>query len=300
MKRVMVIVFLMLLAACTQESDVQPVDSVFEGGTQGIVAEFEPFGVEEQGVFTIFNTENFPIEIALRNLGEEDVPKGNVNVTLKGININDFTGIVSRQLSNQDILEKRTEFNQQGDEEIIDFTPVQDAKYKLNVTGFFQPDIFAQVDFKYKTHAIIPNVCYKEDPTDTSICDVKGSKSFFVSSAPVTVTNVEEDIAGRGIIVLTITVSNVGGGRVTTPQDDFDTRFDQVGFRIDTDTNGWECRSGGRENEARLVNGQATITCRLRQPLEKNTLFTKQVELTLDYKYQSIIQQTIRIRESLR
>lgn len=299
MKRVMLILVFLMLAACNQEADVQPVDSVFVGGSQGIVAEFEPFGVEEQGVFTIFDTESFPIELLVRNLGEEDVQPGDVNVTLKGININDFTGILSRQLSNKNKLDKRSEFNQQGEEEIIDFTPVQDAKYKLNVTGFFQPDIFAQIDFKYKTHAIVPNVCYKENPTDESICNVKGSKTLFVSSAPVTITNVEEDIAGRGIIVLTITVSNVGGGRVTLSNADFDTRFDQIGYRVETDTSSWECRSSGRENEARLVNGQATITCRLKQPLEKDTLFTKQVELTLSYKYQSIVQQTIRIRESL-
>ena len=301
MKRVMLfsVLLVVFLAACEQNDEVSNVDSVFEGGSQGVVAEFEPFGVEESGVFTIFDTENFPIEIVLRNLGEEDILPGNVNITLKGINTNDFTGIVSRELTNDETIEKISEFNPQGDEEIIDFTPVEDARYKLNVTGFFQPDIFALVDFNYKTHVVIPNVCYKEDPTDESICDVQGNKAVFVSSAPVTVTSVTEDIAGRGIIVLSIIVSNVGGGRVTLPDTDFDTRFDQIAFTMETDSADWECRSGGRENQARLVNGQATITCRLREPLEEETLFTKQVELTLKYKYQDIIQQTIRIRESL-
>jgi hypothetical protein len=42
-----------------------------------------------------------------------------------------------------------------------------------------------------------------------------------------------------------------------------------------------------------------TIICKLRQQLAEDTLFTKQVELTLNYKYRSIIQQAIKIQESV-
>ena len=47
MKRVMLfsILLVLFLAACEQNDEVSNVDSVFEGGSQGVVAEFEPFGV---------------------------------------------------------------------------------------------------------------------------------------------------------------------------------------------------------------------------------------------------------------
>jgi len=302
MKRVIIALtaLLLILSACNGEDNTNtPVsDTVFVGGSQGIVAEFEPFGVEENGVFTVFDTESFPIEVTLNNEGEDDVNPGDITVTLKGINTNDFNGIPSSELKNTETLEKVAEFNPEGDEEIVDFTPDQDAKYKLNVTGFFQPDIYAQVDYNYTTYIVIPAVCYKEDPRDDSVCDVQGSKTFAVSSAPITVSSVKQDIAGRGIIVLTITVDNVGAGRVALPSEDFNPSYGKVLVTMETDASEWECRSSGNPNEARLADGKAVITCKLRQPLTEDTLFTKQVDLRLDYRYRSIIQQAIRIRES--
>src|SRR3989344_1919038 len=291
---------LLFISACTgsDNNDTPAPETVFVGGTQGIVAQFEPFGVEESGVFSIFDTESFPIEITLTNEGEDDVNPGDVTLTLKGINTNDFSGIPKSELKNQESLDKVSEFNPNGDEEVVDFTPDADAKYKLNVTGFFQPDIFAQVDYNYTTHIVIPSVCYKEDPQDDSVCDVQGAKTFAVSSAPITVSNVQQDIAGRGIIVLTIVIENAGNGRVALPSEDFDLRFGKVATFMETDAIEWECRSSGNPNEARLVDNKATITCKLNQPLAEDTLFTKQVELRLDYRYRTIIQQAIRIRES--
>ena len=292
------LIVLVFIAGCKGGDDTAKIESVFEGGTQGLIATFEPFGIEESGVFAIFDTENFPIEIVLKNKGEEDVDVGDAVISLRGINLDDFRGIVSQNLTNTEKIDKETETNPQGGEEIIDFTPQQDAQYKLNVTGFFQPSVFALVDYNYKTHVLVPQVCYKEDVRDTSICDLKGRKDFFVSGAPVTVTTVEQDAAGRGIIVLTITLNNAGGGRVTLPSEDLDSRFDQVAFAMNTDPDKWECRSGGRENEGRFVDGKMTVICKLKEALAEDTLFTKQVELTLNYRYRSIIQQTIKIKES--
>lgn len=293
------VLLLIVITACSQEEGQQPGDSVFQGGTQGLVARFEPFGVEENGIFTIFDTESFPVEVVLQNKGEEDIPAGKATVTLKGINLNDFTGIEAKTLATQDTIEGVTELNEEGGEETLDFTRSSDAKYKLPVTGFFQPDIFATADYDYKTHLAIPQVCFKEDLQDDSVCTVQEAKRFFASGAPVTVTKVEEDVAGRGIIVLLVSIENAGAGRVTLPGAEFDARFDQLAFAIETEPQGWECRSAGRQNEARLINGKAVITCKLQQPLAKDELFTKQVELTLNYRYRTVIQESVRIKESL-
>lgn len=302
-KAVMVCSLLALfIMGCASEEDQQAVGGVFRGGTQGLVASFEPFGVQESGVYTIFDTETFPIEVVLKNKGEEDIPVGGAVVALKGINLNDFLGIVAANLSNPRAVEKVSDSNPDGGEERVDFTPQNDAQYKLNVTGFYTPDIFASVEYLYKTNLAIPQVCFKEDPRDTRVCTVDGAKTFFVSGAPITVTAVEEGSAGRGVVTLRITVQNAGGGKVTAPSGEFDVRTvgGQVVFKMLTEQEKWECRSSGRENEARFLDGTAIIQCRLKQPLPKGDLYTKQVELELSYKYQTLIQEKIQIKESLR
>ena len=72
-----------LLVSCAKEQTA-PTSTVFMGGTNGVIAEFEPFGVEEGNIYTIFDTETFPIELTLRNKGEHDVSSGDVKVTLLG------------------------------------------------------------------------------------------------------------------------------------------------------------------------------------------------------------------------
>jgi hypothetical protein len=77
----------------------------------------------------------------------------------------------------------------------------------------------------------------------------------------------------------------------------FDDRFSQVAYSID-DSLGWECKSGGRENEARMVDGTAEIICQLSEALSEDDLYTKSVSLTFDYTYRDIISETLRVKES--
>jgi hypothetical protein len=295
---VLMLITALFLVGC-EEEEKAPVASVFIGGSQGIVALFEPFGVQEDGIYTIYDTEGFPIELNIKNKGEEDIAAGDLIVRLKGINLADFEGIPSEMKSNAKVIEKVSEFNVEGGEEIIDFTPLTDAEYKHSVTGFYQPDIFATIEYKYKTRALVPKVCFKEDLNDPSVCTVKEEKDVFVSGAPVTVQSVKEDVAGRGVMVLTFEIENAGGGKVTQVGEKFDPRYGRLTFSMKTDPHLWECRSAGRENEARLIDGKETVTCRLREALAPDTLYTKQMELELSYLYQSVIQESIKIKESL-
>ena len=51
----------LFLVGCEGEGKKTNVAGAFQGGTQGVIAEFEIFGVEEEGMYTIFDTEDFPI-----------------------------------------------------------------------------------------------------------------------------------------------------------------------------------------------------------------------------------------------
>lgn len=290
---------LLFLVGCPEgEDEVEQVESVFIEGTQGLVASFEPFGFQEEGVSTIYETDTFPIELSLQNKGEEPLEPGEVKVTLKGINLEDFENIPTDTLTNTERIEPISEFNPEGGEALMDFTPNENARYKYEVTGFYKPDIFATIEYQYRTRVIAPKICFKEDLSDPSVCTVREEKNYFVSAAPITVTSLTEDVRGRGIIDLAFVISNVGGGRSTKIGDTFDSRYDKVAYQIVSNPENWECRSAGLENEARLVDGQATVHCFLKEPLDEGELYTRQVELEISYLYRQVIQESLRIKES--
>ncbi len=283
----------MLIVSGCGSNEQQRQTGAFLGGTQGAVTQFEPFGVEEQGIFAVYDTETFPIEVVLRNKGEYEIQPADVTVRLLGPSPEEVTGIPSRVLQNQNVIDKISELVPNGGEEVITFG--SEAQYTSPVNGFIEREWFASTEYRYKTFVIIPEVCLKEDLTDRRICTVPERKTFFVSGAPVTITSVEEDTAGRGIMALRIKVKDVGGGDVTKPGAEFGVR-DELIYSLDDPA--WECKSGGRVNEARLQNDEAEIVCKLKEPLQEGDLFTKQVTLTLDYHYRGLIQEKLRIKES--
>ncbi len=300
MKRIIIlpllIISLLMLVACTTE-DAQTTGGAFIGGTQGVVASFEPLSILEEGVYSIFDTENFPLEVIITNKGEETILPGGVALRLLGPAQTDFQNIPNWQLSNTEDIEKISEFNPQGDEEVISFTPNSYATYINEVVGY--TDITWNLDYQYdyKTHLIIENVCFKGDPTDEKVCTIQENKVFSVSGAPIQVSAVAEDTGGKGIVLLKIDVANAGTGKSTITGQEFDNRFDQISYTTD-EPEKWECKSGGRENEARLIEGKAQIICRLRTPLAEDEIYQRTVKLTFDYVYKELIQEKLRVKES--
>ena len=294
----LLVISLLLLVACSSE-DAQTTGGAFLGGTQGIVASFEPLSVLEEGVYSIFDTEDFPLEVIITNKGEENVVPGGVNLRLLGPAPTDFQNIPNWQLSNTKDIEKISEFNPNGGEEIISFTPNSYATYTREVIGY--TDITWNLDYQYdyKTYLIIENVCFKGDPTDEKVCVIQEPKTYSVSGAPIQVSAVAEDTGGKGIVLLKIDVTNAGTGKSTLAGQEFDNRFDQISYTTD-EPDKWICTSGGRENEARLINSQAQIICRLRNPLAEDEIYQRTVKLTFDYVYKELIQERLRVKESAR
>ena len=295
-------VFLFLIAGCDGE-EPSYLTSPFIGGTKGLIVEFEEMGFfnEETNMEEIFEGEAFPIEVVVKNKGEVAIEEDDATVTLMGINLDDFTGIVSNGvLSNTAEIEGISEYNEEGGEIILDFTSGdEDAKYTLDVVGMsYDISVFASVVYEYKTYGAVPRVCFSGDLTDTSVCEVDGIKDVFSSAAPIQVNSVEEKRAGSGKILLEFEIENVGSGKVTKPKVAFDSRYNQLSYEI-SDSSNWECRSSGRTNEARLdEDGKATIVCRwVGTPLTKDDMYTKEVDLTLNYKYKELIQKDLRVKK---
>jgi hypothetical protein len=291
------IMSLFIITACTTEKTAPTTGGAFIGGTAGITAAFEPLSIEQDGVFTIFDTEEFSLDVLLKNKGEETVKPDKVTLRLLGPAQTDFQNIQSWELKNSQEIEKVSEFNPEGGEEIVSFSPEANAKYTGLVTGLVDITWNLEYVYEYKTHLIVDEVCFKGDLTDKKVCKVKEPKTFSVSGAPITITSVEEDSAGRGVVLLKIQVQDSGIGDSTVAGKDFDHRFDQVAYTVD-EPEKWECKSGGRENEARLTEGKATIICRLKTPLSEDDLYVRNVRITFDYLYKELIQEKLRIKES--
>ncbi len=288
------ILSLLLLASCTEDQK-QTSKGIFIGGTQGITAKFEQLGVAENGVYSIFDTETFPIEVTVTNKGEYAIKASDITLSLLGPSQTEFSDIKSWQLKNTGSIEKISELIPAGGQETVTFT--SSAKYTAPVTGVTQRTWLANIDYYYETYALVPEACLKEDPTDKRVCEITGAKEFAVSSAPLTITTVTEEQAGKGVMALKFHVKNAGTGRVAKPTNDFAIN-DEFTFSLD-DSN-WDCKSGGKVNEGRLTTGEADVVCKLKTPLAKGTLATKQLKLTLNYKYRDIIQEKLQIKQSVK
>ena len=296
MKKIIIpvlIVALLMLTACQQQQKAVT-KGAFVGGTDGIVAKFEPFGVEENGVYSIFDQETFPLELTLHNKGEYKIQPGEVSVKLLGPSQEEFSGIKSWELKNKQPLDAISDLVPNGGEETLSFA--SEAKYAKESIGLTEREWFANIEYHYQTYLLIPEACLKEDLIDTRVCNVKETKNFFVSGAPITVKTVEEDTAGKGIVALKISVSNAGSStaKVAKPGEDFGVR-NLLAFSLDDPA--WECKSAGKLNEARLDDGKAEIVCKLKEPLAKGQVSTKQLKLTLDYKYRELISEKLRVKQ---
>src|SRR3989338_2630606 len=291
---IILIIGLLLLTSCQGGKKKQEKTGSFIGGTQGVIARFEPLGVEEKGIYSIFDTETFPIEVTLMNKGEYELQPNDVTVELQGPSPSEFRGIANWKKNNVDVINKISELVKEGGEETITFA--DEARYTSAVRGVTERNWFANIEYNYKTFAIVPEVCLKFDLRDKRVCNVQEKKAFDVSGAPITIESVEEDTAGRGIMALKFSVKNVAGGKVTLPSSNFEVT-DKLAYSLDDP--GWECKSGGRTNEARLLDGKADVVCRLKNPLTEGQLSTKQVILTLNYKYRDIVPEKLAIKESV-
>src|SRR3989344_6884749 len=147
----------LLITACSNSTTTtQPTGGIFIGGTTGIVALFEPFSVKEGNIYTIFDSEDFPIDVRLTNKGEQTVPIGRVTLKLLGPAQTDFDNIPNCVLPNTQEIEKVSEFNPNGGEEIVTFTPNNNrAKYKAAVTGYNDITWNLEYAYDYKTYLII-------------------------------------------------------------------------------------------------------------------------------------------------
>lgn len=305
-KKIMMLFSILLMAvvlvACESGKKVEVPQSPYIGGTKGVVATFEPLGVynEQTKIYEIFEGETFPIEVTAKNKGEQKVNAGMLSVTLTGVSLAEFSGIVSGgSMANSELIDEISDTNKDGGQITLDLTSgAEDAKYLTSLSGGTRDlEIYARVSYRYKTRISIPKVCFKGDPTNEEICDIEETKSAYSSGAPIQAISAEEKSIGTGKFMVEIVIENEGSGEVTKPGTGFSTRYDELIFSV-SEPSIWECKSGGKVNEARLdSDNKATIQCRTKNAVAKEDLYTKELRLDLDYDYRDLIHQQLRLKK---
>jgi hypothetical protein len=301
MKRLALILSVLILASCTNTGREPAITAPFLGGYDGLVAEFLPIGtVSEARKYEVWQDDNFPVSVLVKNKGEYTIPANSVLFELKGIAKSDFTGI-DFETDNPEQLDKVSEFNKEGGQDIIDFG---NAQYTALTGTYYDANFYIYFTYPYETYINVPKVCYKENIKDDTVCNVDESKQAFASGGAIQVGSVVERYIGKGKISLDIPIKNVGKGKAVAFQsDDFRPEWDTVEFQVQTQD--WECRALGDTAVARISHpttqrssaDDVVIHCENKN-LEKGALYTKSFTLTLRYYYQDYIAQIVKIKEN--
>ena len=305
---------LLVLTACSGQTvrDQDPDEVNFRSGSLGYELRFQ-----ENLPDALVEGEEVEILLELRNRGafpqsEERVDSegyiyfGGYDPNLVRITNEDagnvfqgpieFGGDIDREL------EGKSEYDVEGGFKAIDLTiEALDGNRLSEGVSSYRPNIKASTLYFYRTIAS-PSICIDPNPRSTNIrektCDFTESIGLSSQGAPVAVTRVEQS-ATKDDMIYKIFVRNVGIGRVVDPDfideglnfDPFSEGFSQTDLdkiRVRDVKLGTlsmtECRPEV-DNKLRLVDGEATIFCRIPKGNNIQRTFEAPLEINLDYSY---------------
>ena len=209
---ILVVASLFLVSGCNKEDSNARVGTFF-GGTEGVSIEFEKVAPPTQ----FEQDDSVSVKTVLKNKGEFDLQTGKAKARIFGVNLNNF-GLTSEYKGTDGSLRARGEFSEQGGEQVIDFG---NARYNQVVVNSQDFTMRARVCYPYQTKGLI-NVCITPlvaKESDESVCSIEGEKikEGDVSSAPVQITAVTEEIRGSNQIRFNLEIQNLGKGAVFSP-----------------------------------------------------------------------------------
>lgn len=328
---VLIVVFMLIfsLSGCIGDSDEEEDTITGEGG---IEIEFQPGAPPEQ---ISEDDESFDLSVKLENTGEYDIPaSGDENepiyVFLLGVNPDTIglcddagacyttltyeLGLSGAHYVNQELIPGELTYKSWVNSGNADSRPF----YDLSITSDQQLNFVAQVCYPYKTIATA-DACFSDNAyaqaTGAETCEVSGEKDVTNTLAPVQVTKIVENPAGKdaegnGRYAFTFTVENVGGGTVFSPNYAVSGCTDlgvsalksnqvfvesvKVGNAEKT-----EClKSDGTPASFTLVDDVGTFTCTLSQASISGD-YSDIIEIKLGYNYYSQTKKSVTVKNTL-
>ena len=209
---IILIIPLLLLVGC-KGKEIGKVGTFF-GGVDGVSIEFEKLSPPSK----FEQDDSVSIQTVLKNKGEFDLQSGKAKARIFGINLNAF-GLTDQYKGTSGPLRGRGEFSEQGGEQVLDFG---NARYNQPVINSQDFTLRAKVCYPYQTKGLV-NVCITPliaKESDKSVCSVEEQKvkKGDVSSGPVQITSVTEEIRGSDQVRFNIEIQNKGKGDVFMPE----------------------------------------------------------------------------------
>ena len=288
---VFLLVSVLFLVGCKQETQGTSQINPFIGGTNGLLISFQ----KDAPPAEVFDSKNFPfdVEVKLKNDGEIDVKKEDVVVKIKGVSPGDF-GLTDSNFvksSTEDIAGTKKDAQGTVIDGLTTYVTFSNFIYQGKVAGNTQFPIWAEVCYKYGTIAQ-SELCVKENllSSDDKICKVTEKKKIFNSGAPVQIIEFEESARGKDKLAFTFTIQHKVKGdvyRQGTKCDQNRVNENKVWINVDTGIPGTEC-AGLSEGTATsgyvvLYEGERVIRCS--QPISTTSDYVKQVRIDLTYDY---------------
>lgn len=326
------VVLLFLIAACDGGGDISTgaPTTPFIGGSQGLVIGF--LAGSPPSEVTDGDTFPFNVIVKVKNVGEFNLDKKEVNVSLIGISPSDFDVTsnnivgkipeddpVGRQRDSEgniiESVETFVEFPQEGKTEF---------NFKGDVTGNTIFIFRADVCYKYNTD-VLSEICVLEnqiDVADDAVCDPSESKKVFSSASPIGVTALRQSVVGKDKLQFSFDIVHNGQGDVfkvdestphpDCPKDPSTRRRSENKVNVTVDTgltttaaNKLKCvglttgDSGAGLSIASgaviLVEGKRTITCT--QGLETpRSDFKKNLDINLTFNYLDSVDKEVLVK----
>lgn len=269
----------------------------YVGGDKGLEIEFEKNAPPER--VGDDNSDEFDISLILKNKGEYNINKGEIIVTLQGLEKDAFSlGSLSKKSDfSLDGAEKFRDRTNEGEENTLEFRKL---KYKHDLDADFPINIRADVCYEYETRATA-NLCLKKEANKRrgirDQCDINEEKVEIENSGgPVKIENVEQRASGSDEIKFTFdVVAEVDDKHQIYEPGTFNSecgidldKEDRVEVELSTagDVNIKCGKLDDRDRgEVDLIEGSRTITCGIKTSSLQEYAFEKQLKINVRYMY---------------
>ncbi len=286
------VAMMLLVAGCDDNGDsTQRRDNPYIGGTDSLRITFDSSNPPSE----VFVGDDFFIGLDIENLGEYDVPQGEFEIMIDGINPETYGVGRSDLVKNPGMDLMGAEMDSQGtvfdgDSDYIEFGPLS---YGSDLSNPLR-DVTLQAIacYSYGTEADT-SICIKEDiltddPSD--VCIVNEEKRIFNSAGPVQVTSFTQSRRGSDTISFDFRVEHMGPGRVYGRGGSCDEDVeDEVYVSVDAPA-GTDCSSlgGGTQGTLTRIEGSGRLVRCTLDVSDAESSFREPIGIDLEYTYRVV------------
>ena len=296
---ILVLAILLVIAGCEKKDKEEVKKGPYEGGTNGLEISF----VEAKPPSEFDQDESVPVDMIIKNKGEYAIPSGKTQIMLYGLDLASFS-LSEGYKTVQGDLRGVSEFMKEGGEQRLSFGSL---RYKESIVNSEEFTLRAKVCYDYETK-VSTDVCMGstilEEVGGEQICSIGGEKltKNDVSSAPVQITSIKEELKSSDRLWFDIKIENKGKGDVYYVSESCSNldREDEDVIKIEVYPSDIVCAfKEGNSNKGTidLENNKYTLTCK-KTVTATGSNYEQKFSMKLDYKYIDRAEKTIKIFEA--